>query len=358
MHYITPCNTSDKFTLHEAVFGSGGRKGVLFLPTDIPSLPRSIINNLPEMNLPEIGYVVLAALLGKDIPLNVIKSVVNESLTFELPLESKTNNVYVADFSHGPTGSKYDFSALPFSLLLKHCRRGYSPNHKLNILAPGIFGNGMALTKALMPFESINLFVIYPNSERNKAERLLGMTHDDGIETILAGENWETVYDVLQHFFNDSLADNLEVVRGDISNMAFLLPLVVPVFAIFANLKRLNRNIQGFKLITSARTFDLYIAATIAKRMGLPVECVLTDADGNNAFSTPHHSFMQQFLPDKSIDSLIVDYNNAIASATPAKPVVNITDAGHMKQSDKKPASAKKPKIYTNLNSLYRLIES
>ncbi len=358
MHYITPCNTSAKFSLHEAVFGPGGHKGVLFLPTDIPQLPRSVINNLSEMNLSEIGYVVMAAILGKDIPLNVIKSVVNKSLNFDLPLETSAKNIYIADFSHGPTGSKYDFSALPFSLLLKHCHRNYTPDHKLNILAPGIFGNGLALLKALMPLDSKKLLVFYPASEREKADRLLASAHTEGLEVILVGNNWEDVYATLQRLFNDNQADRLEVVRGDISNMAFLIPLVVPIFAIYAALKRIDRNIQEFKLITSARTFDLYVAATIARRMGLPVDCILTDADGPEAFSLPHQSFMQQFLPDVSIDSLITDHIKAIASATPVAPVVNITDAGNTKTNGIKNNSAKRPKTYTNPASIYRLIES
>lgn len=358
MHYITPCNTSAKFTLHEAVFGTGGLKGVLFMPTDLPVFPRSILNNLSEMNLSEIGYLVLAALLGKDIPPSVIKSVVNESLTFELPLKNKAENFFVVDFSHGPTGSRYDFSALPFSLLLKYCQRGYSPRHKLNILAPGIFGNGFALTRALMPLESINLFVFYPESDRKEAETLLHTFHDNGLETVLAGQNWEDVYSVLQDFFTNPQADKLEVVIGDITNIAFLLPLVVPVFAIFAQLKRFNRNINSFKLLTSARTFGLYIAARIANKMGLPVDCILTDADGKKAFSSPHHNFMQRFLPDESLENLIIPFNQAVESATADSPVVSIIDEENIKSSAKKNVSSKKPKTYNSLSSLFRLIES
>lgn len=358
MRFVSPTKPSLSFSLHDAVFGTEGNRGVLFFPKDVPVLPIPVINNLSEMTIPEIGYIVMGALLGKEIPLGVVKNVVNDTLNFELPVNEVDNNIFEVDFSKGPTGSKYDFSALPFSRILNYCSKGFSPQHKLNIIAPGIYGNGVALAKALSPFSNINLLVLYPYTDRNNPNRLLSLFNGSGIEAILVKNSLADVYKVMDQLFDRTFNDGTEIVKGDISNIAFLLPLTVPLFAIFSQIKRKHKEIKSLKLVASTLTFDLYLAAQIAKQMGLPVECILSDFDSENNISTEHLSRMSLLMPNSNGEITFVNHKTALGLATKTAPVVDITSAGHIKFKYPQTLSTKKPKIHTNINSLLRLLNS
>lgn len=356
MHFVSPANISSTGSLHEAVFGTQGTRGILYIPEDIPVLPFPVINNLCEMTIAEIGYVVMGALLGKEIPLSVIKNVVNETLNFELPVTQISNNIYEAHFSKGPTGSKYDFSALPFSRILNYCSKGFSSQHKLNIIAPGIYGNGVALAKALSPLSNINLVVLYPYVDRDNLTRLFSLFNDPGIEAVLVKNSLTDVYKVMDQVFARPFPTDMEIVKGDISNVAFLLPLTVPAFAIFAQLKRLDKDIKSFKLVASSLSFDLYLAARIAKEMGLPVECILTDADSTEKLTPEQIARMEIFLPQTNNGLTFTKHRTALESATKTSPVVDVTSSGHIQFAHPHSDSARKPKIFTNINSLLRLL--
>ena len=86
MQYYSTNGNSPKVSLQEAVVhGLAADKG-LFMPEVIPTIPKAFFNNIAEMSLQDIAYVVANTLFGQDIDSKTLKNIVNETLNFDIPL--------------------------------------------------------------------------------------------------------------------------------------------------------------------------------------------------------------------------------------------------------------------------------
>ena len=101
--YYSTSGKAPMATLEEAVVhGLASDKG-LFMPETIGVLPQAFFNNIGEMNLTDIAYVVANTLFGGDIESEELKRIVSETLNFDIPLVHVDENRYALELYHGPT---------------------------------------------------------------------------------------------------------------------------------------------------------------------------------------------------------------------------------------------------------------
>ena len=64
--------------------------GGLYMPCSIPAIPRALFNNIGDMNLREIAFIVASSFLGEDLPSHDIKALVDETFREDTPMKSQT----------------------------------------------------------------------------------------------------------------------------------------------------------------------------------------------------------------------------------------------------------------------------
>ena len=103
MKYYSTNKKADKATLQQAVVkGLAADKG-LFMPEVIRHLPDSFFENMKDMSLQEIAYVVADAFFGEDVDAESLKKIVYDTLSFDIPLTHVNDNIYSLELYHGPT---------------------------------------------------------------------------------------------------------------------------------------------------------------------------------------------------------------------------------------------------------------
>ena len=60
--------------------------GGLYLPDSLPRLPKAFFNNMAEMSLREVAYVVANSLFGSLLSSGDLKMVVDDALDLKIPL--------------------------------------------------------------------------------------------------------------------------------------------------------------------------------------------------------------------------------------------------------------------------------
>ncbi|MBR5210733.1 MAG: threonine synthase, partial [Paludibacteraceae bacterium] len=118
MKYYSTNKKADKATLQQAVVkGLAADKG-LFMPEVIKHLPDSFFENMKNMSLQEIAYVVADAFFGEDVDAESLKKIVYDTLSFDIPLTHVNDNIYSLELYHGPTLAFKDVGARFMSRLL------------------------------------------------------------------------------------------------------------------------------------------------------------------------------------------------------------------------------------------------
>ncbi len=93
MRYISTNGVSAPVSTREAVARCLAADGGLFMPESLPELPKAFFNNIGEMNLKEIAYVVASAFLADELDAADIKHIVDYSLDVDVPLVSLSPDV-------------------------------------------------------------------------------------------------------------------------------------------------------------------------------------------------------------------------------------------------------------------------
>ena len=105
-------------TLHEAVVkGLASDKG-LYMPEAIKPLPKEFFDEIENLSFQEIAYRVADAFFGEDIPADVLKHIVYDTLSFDVPAVRVTDNIYSLELFHGPTLAFKDVGARFMARLL------------------------------------------------------------------------------------------------------------------------------------------------------------------------------------------------------------------------------------------------
>ena len=86
MKYYSTNNQAPMASLEEAVVkGLAADKG-LFMPEQIKTLPASFYDHIEDLSFQEIAYQVADAFFGEDVPADILKEIVYDTLNFDVQI--------------------------------------------------------------------------------------------------------------------------------------------------------------------------------------------------------------------------------------------------------------------------------
>ena len=91
MQFYSTNRQCREVSLREAVMTGLAPDGGLFMPERIPVIPGAFFNNIADMTIRDISYVVADIMLGDDIDSADIKRIIDETFTFDIPMSSSSS---------------------------------------------------------------------------------------------------------------------------------------------------------------------------------------------------------------------------------------------------------------------------
>ena len=169
MQYYSTSGNAPKTSLQEAVVkGLAPDKG-LYMPERIPMIPKAFFNNIGEMSLQDIAYVVANTLFGDDIDSETLKEIVNETLNFDIPLVKVEDNKYSLELFHGPTLAFKDVGARFMARLLGYFNKK-NGTKDVNVLVATSGDTGSAVANGFLGVPGVKVFVLYPKGKVSKIQ--------------------------------------------------------------------------------------------------------------------------------------------------------------------------------------------
>ncbi len=287
MRYISTNNPNISATLQEAVVRCVAPDGGLYLPEQIPVIPKAFFNNIEGMSLKEIAYVVGTSLFGSDISPEAVKSIVDDALTFKVPLvrPDKSSDIRVLELFHGPTLTFKDFGARIMAKIVEWIKTSGSAVEKpVKVLVSTTGNTGAATANGFRNIDGIDVYVLFPRGVMNRMQEAQFTAPGNNIHALEVGGTIDNCKELVSAALADeSLNSKYSLIAANSINTGRLLPQVVYYFQAYARMR--ENDVKGCENATYAipcGNMSNLVAAVIAKRMGLPMGRLI--AAGNSNF--------------------------------------------------------------------------
>lgn len=282
MRFISTNRISSPVGLDEAISRYIADDDGLFMPETLPAIPRAFFNNISEMNLREIAYVVATTLLGNDIPAAALKAIVDESFSFDAPLRHIGDNTYILELFHGPTLTFKDYGARFIARTIQYLDSGKA-HYKRNVLVATTGNSGAAAANGMFCLDNVNVIVLYPKGLLSRTQTAQFAVLGENIYPIeVLGSIEDCKRLVRQAISNTSMAQ-LNLTGSNSINIARLIPQIA--FAMHGYAQLLNIGVKDADKAVYAMpcgNLSNLVATVISRHLGLPTGKLIAATNINN----------------------------------------------------------------------------
>jgi threonine synthase len=288
MKYYSTNNESQKVSLAQAVAEGLAQDGGLFMPENIPLLPQSFYDNIENLSIQQIAFEVATALFGDDVPRDALKTIVYESMNFDIPLVEVEKGIYALELFHGNTLAFKDVGARFMSRMLSYFIQNnrWSKTDDVNVLVATSGDTGSAVANGFLGVEGINVFVLYPKGKVSKIQECQFATLGQNITALEVNGSFDDCQALVKSAFCDSdLKQKLCITSANSINVARFLPQTFYYFYAYSQLKKISAHAaQNFTICVPSGNFGNLTAGLFAKKMGLPVKHFIAANNRNDVF--------------------------------------------------------------------------
>lgn len=284
MQYYSTSGNAPKASLQEAVVkGLAPDKG-LYMPERIPTIPKAFFNNIGEMSLQDISYVVANTLFGEDIDSETLKQIVNETLNFDIPLVHVADNRYSLELFHGPTLAFKDVGARFMARLLSYFNKK-NGTKDVNVLVATSGDTGSAVANGFLGVPGVKVFVLYPKGKVSKIQEAQFTTLGKNITALEISGTFDDCQALVKNAFMDNeLNEKMQLTSANSINVARFLPQMFYYFYAYAQLARAGKPLDNIVVSVPSGNFGNITAGLIGKRMGLPIKRFIAANNRNDIF--------------------------------------------------------------------------
>jgi len=294
MNYYDLKNPTHKVSLKEAVLKSISSDSGLYMPERVPVLPDSFFSNLKDLNLQEIAFEVSKAMLEGDIPDSAVKQIVNEAISFPIPLKQLDENLHVLELFHGPTLAFKDIGARFMAGLFQYFLR--NENREVVILVATSGDTGSAVANAFYKSKGVKVVILYPSGKVSELQEKQLTTMGGNITALEVDGNFDDCQHLVKKAFADTgLNQQLNLTSANSINFARLFPQSFFYFNAIAQLGKVEKPVV---ISVPSGNFGNLTSGLIAKKMGLPIHQFIAATNRNHV--VPDYLKNGEFMPQQT----------------------------------------------------------
>jgi threonine synthase len=283
--------------LKEAVFRGLPQDNGLYMPYTIPRLPSSFFDSIETLSLQEMAFEVAKALID-DIPVDRLKKIVYDTLSFEVPLVNVHDSIYSLELIHGPSHAFKDFGARFMARLMSYFLE--KDQREINILVATSGDTGSAVAQGFYGTPGVKVTILYPSGKVSDIQEKQLTTLGQNITALEIQGNFDDCQRLVKTAFLDKeVTDRVNLSSANSINIARLIPQSFYYFHAYARLKHLNKPLV---FSVPSGNYGNICGGLIAQRMGLPVYKFVASTNANDVI--PRFLKSGKFEPKDSIPTI------------------------------------------------------
>ncbi|KAF8635699.1 hypothetical protein AX15_000324 [Amanita polypyramis BW_CC] len=302
MKYLSTRGGSEELSFEETVLTGLAPNGGLYIPTTIPSLPKSWRNDWKKFTFQELSVAVLSLYISpEEISQDELRDLVNQSYkSFRhsevTPLKKVGKKTWILELFHGPTFAFKDIALqllgnlFEFFLKRRNAKKGQGEKKDtLTILGATSGDTGSAAIYGLRGKENISIFILHPKGRVSPIqEAQMTTVTDANVHNVAVKGTFDDCQDVVKSLFSDKEFNEKHHLGAVNSiNWARILAQTVYYFLSYFHLlaslpETANPDEVEVQYVVPTGNFGDVLAGYYAKRMGLPIEKLVVATNAND----------------------------------------------------------------------------
>jgi threonine synthase len=325
MRYYSTSNRDHFVSFREAVLNSLPSDNGLYYPESIPKLADHSLECLSNRSLESIGFEMMRPFVGGEIPDEALDQIINETLSFKIPIKQIEENIHVLELYHGPTWAFKDVGAR----FLARCIGFFTQeaSREIDILVATSGDTGGAVAAGFFQVPGTRVTILYPKGKVSEVQEKQLTTWGDNINTYSVDGTFDDCQKMVkQAFLDKELSQSLNLSSANSINVARLLPQSI----YYAQIARLLPGEKTVVAVPSGNYGNL-TAGLFAWKMGLPVRRFIASSNINKV--VPDYLLTSKYHPRPSV----VTYSNAMDVGSPSNFVrmLELFEGNHKAMTEK-----------------------
>lgn len=299
MKYRSLNDKNHKVSFEEAVVRGLAPGKALYFPEEIPKLSQYFFQNLNKYSKEEIAYEAIKAFVGEEIKKNSLQEILKNTLDFEFPVVSISENIGTLELFHGPTLAFKDVGAGFMAGCLGHFVKKGNLG-RITVLVATSGDTGGAVANGFLGVEGIDVVILYPKGKVSEIQEKQLTTLGQNITALEVNGNFDDCQDMVKKAFSDSeISEKRQLTSANSINVARWLP---QMFYYFFAYKQLAEKKKKLAFSVPSGNFGNICAGMLAKQMGLPIEHFIASNNKNNVVTRYLKS--KEYTPKPSVQTI------------------------------------------------------
>ncbi|KAL3421528.1 threonine synthase [Phlyctema vagabunda] len=298
--YLSTRGGSYGLSFEEVVLKGLAPDGGLFIPEEIPALPRDWETKWRSLSFSEIAFEILSLYISpSEIPPADLREVINRSYsTFRAPdttplvTLNEEDNLYLLELFHGPTFAFKDVALqllgnlFEYFLVRKNKGKTGKDRHHLTVVGATSGDTGSAAIYGLRGKKDVSVFILHPKGRVSPVqEAQMTTVLDANVHNLAVEGSFDDCQDTVKALFADpEINETLSLGAVNSINWARILAQTTYYFQAYFALIESPTYKPGHKVrfVVPTGNFGDILAGYFAKKMGLPAEKLVVATNEND----------------------------------------------------------------------------
>ena len=270
----------------------------LYFPESITPLDSSFFETIEDKSNVDIAFEAIKQFIVPEIPENILRTIIEETLSFDFPVVEINENISTLELFHGPTMAFKDVGARFMARCLGYFNK--TNTNDVTVLVATSGDTGGAVANGFLGVKGVNVVILYPSGKVSDIQEKQLTTLGQNITALEVDGVFDDCQDMVkQAFMDEELTSQMQLTSANSINIARWLPQLFYFMFAYRELKPKHKDIT-FSIPSG--NFGNICAGMIAQKLGLPVQHFIA---ANNANATVvNYMATQSYDPKPSVQTI------------------------------------------------------
>lgn len=298
MNYYSLNHKAANSTFKNAVIkGIAPDKG-LYFPESITPLPKAFFDDIDNLSYSEIAFEAIKQFVSPEIPEAILKTIVEETLSFDFPVVKLNDSISTLELFHGPTMAFKDVGARFMARCLGYFNQ--DNDREVTVLVATSGDTGGAVANGFLGVKGVNVVILYPSGKVSDIQEMQLTTLGQNIKALEVNGTFDDCQDMVKTAFLDaSITNNMQLTSANSINVARWLP---QLFYFMFAYKQLHKQHKDIVFSVPSGNFGNICAGMMAQQLGLPISHFVASNNANNVVT--RYLISQLYEPKPSVQTI------------------------------------------------------
>jgi threonine synthase len=270
----------------------------LYFPENISPLPKEFFDTIATLSDTEIAFEAIKQFVSSDIPEDILKTIIEETLSFDFPIVEFNKNISTLELFHGPTMAFKDVGAR----FMARCLGYFNQNNtnEITVLVATSGDTGAAVANGFLGVKGVNVVILYPSGKVSDIQEKQLTTLGKNINALEVNGTFDDCQAMVKTAFLDkTLTSKMQLTSANSINVARWLP---QLFYFMFAYKNLHTKYQDIVFSVPSGNFGNVCAGMMAQQLGLPVKHFIASNNENNVVT--QYLKTQLYKPKPSVQTI------------------------------------------------------